>query len=310
MRRLTSLATSSAAIVVALFSTTAAGAETLQEALAAAYNNNPTLAGARAGQRAQDENVPIARSYGLPSVDGRIAYSESLEQGQSDPFSPDRTLTVSGQVTVPLYQGGQVRNGIRAAETRVRAGQASLRGDESTLFSQVVAAYMDVLRDQAVVGLNRNNVEVLSVNLQATQDRFDIGDLTRTDVAQSDARLALARSQLEAAEARLIASRENYIRLVGHAPENLQSPPALPGLPAAVDDAVNTALEDNPDLIAARTQAEASGYDVRVARASRMPHVANLDLEGKQGGKQGGKEGFLHESIAKVTGGVSLGDGA
>lgn len=268
MRRLTSLATSSAAIVVALFSTTAAGAETLQEALAAAYNNNPTLAGARAGQRAQDENVPIARSYGLPSVDGRIAYSESLEQGQSDPFSPDRTLTVSGQVTVPLYQGGQVRNGIRAAETRVRAGQASLRGDESTLFSQVVAAYMDVLRDQAVVGLNRNNVEVLSVNLQATQDRFDIGDLTRTDVAQSDARLALARSQLEAAEARLIASRENYIRLVGHAPENLQSPPALPGLPAAVDDAVNTALEDNPDLIAARTQAEASGYDARATRTS------------------------------------------
>jgi outer membrane protein len=258
---------------MALFSAPLA-AETLQEALAAAYNNNPTLAGARAGQRAQDENVPLARADGLPSANASVTYNESLEGGLNADLSPDRSLTVQGQISVPLYQGGVVRNNIRAAQTRVHAGQALLRGTEASIFSQVVAVYMDVLRDEAVVSLNRNNVEVLSVNLQATRDRFDIGDLTRTDVAQSEARLALARSQMRAAEATLITSRENYIRLIGHAPVNLQSPPPLPGLPADVEVAVDTALADNPDLLSAQQQAEASGYDVRSARGARMPHVS------------------------------------
>ena len=257
-----------------VLATAPASAETLQEALAAAYNNNPTLAGARAGQRAEDENVPIARADGLPSANASVTYNESLEGGLNANMSPDRSLTVQGQISVPLYQGGAVRNNIRAAQTRVRAGQALLRGTEASIFNQVVAAYMDVLRDEAVVSLNRNNVEVLSVNLQATRDRFDIGDLTRTDVAQSEARLALARSQMQSAEARLISSRESYIRLVGHAPVNLQAPPMLPGMPVDVDTAVDTALTDNPDLLAAQQQAEASGFDVRSARGARMPHVS------------------------------------
>ncbi len=249
-------------------------AETLQEALAAAYANNPTLAAARAGQRATDENVPIARADGLPSLDGSIVYTESLEAGSASFLSTDRQVRGTLQLSVPIYQGGIVRNGLRAAETRVEAGQHLLRGTESSIFSQVVAAYMDVLRDAAVVALNRNNVEVLSVNLQATRDRFDIGDLTRTDVAQSDARLALARSQLQGAEARLIASRENYVRLVGHAPENLVAPPLLPGMPATVAEAEEAALADNPDLMAADASARASGYDVRAARGTRMPRVS------------------------------------
>ncbi|MFM6853131.1 MAG: TolC family protein, partial [Sphingopyxis sp.] len=206
-------------------------AETLQGALAAAYESNPTLTAARSGQRAIDENVPIARADGLPSANASASYNEQVVQASSSAFTPDRLISTQGQISVPLYQGGMVRNAIRAAETRVESGQASLRATESAIFSQVVGAYMDVLRDEAVVGLNRNNVQVLTVNLQASQDRFDIGDLTRTDVAQSDARLAIARSQLEAAEARLISSRESYIRLVGVQPDALQAPPVLPGLP-------------------------------------------------------------------------------
>src|SRR4029450_9258449 len=99
------------------------------------------------------------------------------------------------------------KNGIRAAKTRVEAGQADLRGTEASIFTQAVAAYMDVLRDQSVVGLLSNNVRVLEVNLKATSDRFEIGDLTRTDVAQSNARLALARGDFRTAQANLIASR-------------------------------------------------------------------------------------------------------
>ena len=251
-----------------------ASAETLRDALAAAYENNPTLTAARSGQRAVDENVPIARADGLPSVGTTIGYNEVLRQGSNNVFAPDRSLTVQGQLSVPLYQGGIVRNTIRAAQTRVEAGQALLRGTEASVFSQVVAAYMDVLRDEAVVALNRNNVEVLSVNLQATRDRFDIGDLTRTDVAQSESRLALAQGILQAAEARLIASRESYVRLVGNAPGSLASPPPLPGLPDTADAAVEAALADNPDLEAATIEARARGFDVRAARGTRMPRVS------------------------------------
>jgi outer membrane protein len=251
-----------------------ATAETLRDALTAAYENNPTIAAARSGQRITDEGVPIARADGLPSVNAQVGYNEVLKQPSNSFFNPGRTLSVQGQLSVPIYQGGIVRNSIRAAEARVDSGQASLRGTESSVFSQVVGAYMDVLRDEAVVALNRNNVNVLSVNLQATRDRFDIGDLTRTDVAQSESRLALAQGNLQAAEARLIGSRESYIRLVGNEPGDLTPPPPLPGLPASTDAAVETALIDNPDLEAAAIEARASGFDVRAARGTRMPRLS------------------------------------
>ncbi|MEQ1509510.1 MAG: TolC family outer membrane protein [Sphingopyxis sp.] len=258
----------------ALLLSVPARSETLREALAAAYESNPTITGARSGQRATDEAVPIARADGLPSLGASISYTEQVLQASNSFFSPDRILSTQAQLSVPLYQGGAVRNAVRAAQTRVESGQADLRGTESSIFSQVVGAYMDVLRDSAVVAFNRNNVEVLAVNLQATRDRFDIGDLTRTDVAQSEARLASARSQLQATEARLIGSRESYIRLVGHAPTDLSSPPALPGLPDSVETAVETAIADNPDLEAAQLDAEASGFDVRSVRGARLPHIS------------------------------------
>lgn len=251
-----------------------AGAETLQEALAAAYDNNPTLAAARSGQRATDEGVPIARADGLPAVNATVGYTEDFIIPSNNTFSPNRLANGQAQISIPLYQGGTVRNSVRAAATRVEAGQARLRDTEQSVFSQVVGAYMDVLRDEAVVSLNRNNVDVLTVNLTATRDRFDIGDLTRTDVAQSEARLARAQSQLESAQATLIRSRENYIALVGHAPENLEPPAPLPNLPEAVDDAVDIAIAENPDLEAAHIDAQAAGYDVRSARGSRYPRVS------------------------------------
>ena len=132
---------------------------------------------------------------------------------------------------MPVYQGGAVHNSVRAAETRVLAGRDTLRGTEADLFTATVGAYMDVIRDEAIVGLNRQNVKVLDVNLQATKDRFQVGDLTRTDVAQSEARLALARGQLQSAEAQLISSRENYIRIVGSPPVDLQTPRRCPSSP-------------------------------------------------------------------------------
>jgi outer membrane protein len=251
-----------------------AAAESLREALAAAYRTNPTIEAQRANVRALDENVPIQRSNALPNVQLQSNYAELLIQSNNSFVVPTRVFQSQGQVNYPVYSGGSVKNGVKAAEERVLAGRATLRNTEANVFTNAVAAYMDVIRDSAIVQLNQQNVRVLEVNLQASRDRFQVGDLTRTDVAQSEARLALARSQLQQAEARLISSRETYVQIVGHPAGDLEPPPALPGLPAGPDQAVSVALTDNPALLAARKAVDASKYDVRVARASRLPSVS------------------------------------
>jgi outer membrane protein len=253
---------------------TPAMADDLREALAQAYASNPTLQAARAQQRAVDEGVPIARASSLPSLSGTATYIEFVKQSRSSFTAPERALQTSANLGMPIYAGGAIKNSIRAARTRVEAGQEDLRAAESGVFSQVVSSYMDVILNEAVVGLNRQNVQRLQVNLQATRDRFEIGDLTRTDVAQSESRLAVARGQTRAAEANLLAARERYIQVVGKAPGQLASPPALPGLPATADEAVSYALDHNPDLAAAQQRAKAAGFDSKAAGSSRLPSVS------------------------------------
>ena len=271
-------------------------ADDLRDALTSAYTTNPTLQAARANQRAVDESVPLARSSALPSLSGQATFNEFIKRNPVAFTAPMRA--VNGQLTLglPVYSGGGVRNSIAAAETRVAAGQQDLRGTEAGLFSQVVAAYMDVIRDAAIVGLNRHTVEVLEVNLKATTDRYEIGDLTRTDVAQSQSRLALARGDLRSAEVGLVSSRERYVQVVGKPPADLAPPPPLPGLPATPDDAVDFALANNPDLQAARQRSKAAAFDVRVAEAAKLPTVSVNTI--------GAYQNFLG-TLGTVPGGVT-----
>ncbi len=245
----------------------------LRDALIMAYRGNPDLQGERATLRATDEGVPIARSAGLPGVNSSGGFTETLHNTNQG-LGPARTAQAGIDLSVPVYAGGAVRNSVRAAETRVEAGRSQLRATEADIFTQVVTAYVDVIRDEAIVRLNQQNVRALEVNLQASRDRFEVGDLTRTDVAQSEARLALAQGQLRTAEARLIGSRETFIRVVGTPPGVLAPPPPLPGLPSGVEAAVDIAVANNPNLEAAQKLRDASGYDVRVARAGRLPRVS------------------------------------
>jgi outer membrane protein len=250
--------------------------QTLRDAFVAAYTGNPTLTAQRATQRAIDEGVPIQRAGGLPSLNSNSQLTYNAVQANNNFLNPNRQLGSNVQLGVPLYQGGAVKNGVRAAETRVEGGRANLRGVEANVFTNVVGAYMNVIRDEAIVGLNTQNVRVLEINLQASRDRFQVGDLTRTDVAQSEARLALARAQLQQAQASLISSRENYINFVGMVPTVLADPPALPNLPTSPEAAVDMAIENNPTLIAARRERDATRYDVGVARAARLPQVSGF----------------------------------
>lgn len=275
-------------------------ADDLRGALTLAYNTNPTLEAARAQQRAVDAGVPIARAAALPSLSGTATFSEFAKLATPSVTSPDRSFDAGATLSLPLYAGGAIRNSVRAAKTRVEAGRADLRAAESGVFGQTVAAYMDVLLGQRVVALNRNQVDVLKVNLQATRDRFEIGDLTRTDVAQSQARLSLAQGQARSAEASLTATRERYIQVVGKEPVDLQPPPPLPGLPDSAEQAMQTALDSNPDLLAARQRSKAAGFDSDAAGAGRLPKLSLFtsgnytDYMGTNGGAASGvtKQGF------------------
>jgi len=253
-----------------------ASADTLREALGSTYQTNPTLMAQRESLKGTDATVAVARSAGRPQASGTVGLSRDLTRGGQFDVGTSKGPFVTGSVdlSVPLYQGGTVKNDIKAAKTRVEAGRATLRAVEGDVFTEAVAAYMDVIRDRATVELNQNNVKVLQTNLEATQDRFEIGDVTRTDVAQSEARLAQAQSRLEVAQSRQIASEQNYRRVIGKSPGALQPPPPLPPLPTSADEAVRIALINNPDLIAITRQAEAAGYDVRAVRGTRLPTVS------------------------------------
>jgi outer membrane protein len=249
--------------------------QSLREALVKTYDTNPTLMAERQSLRATDESVALARAAGRPQVSATAGVDQDVVTHNFQARN-GRQLSAGVNLSVPLFSGGRVRNGVRAANTRVEAGRADLRATEGDVFTEAVAAYMDVIRDRSIVQLNQNQVRVLQTNLQATRDRFEVGDLTRTDVAQSDARLALARSSQASAEGRLHASEENYRRVIGELPGDLAPPPPLPPLPASADLAEDVALGNNADLASIAAQARASGYDVSVARGQRLPTISGV----------------------------------
>ena len=255
-----------------------ASADTLREALVSTYQTNPTIAAQRESLRATDANVAIARAGGRPQVAAEVGVNRALSRSGVllRPGSKGPVITGGLDLSLPLFQGGRVSNSIRAANTRVEAGRATLRAVEGDIFTEGVAAYMDVIRDRSIVELNENQVRVLTTNLEATRDRFEIGDVTRTDVAQSEARLSLARANLATAQAQRSASEENYRRVIGRSPDALASPPPLPPLPASGEKAVRIALVNNPDVIASVRQAEAARLDVRTVRAERLPTVSGV----------------------------------
>ena len=261
------------ALAVALNGGTSAGATTLTDALVATYSGNPTLTAQRAQLRATDEQAAIVRSAGRPTLGGSVSYTQGLN-GLRELQGYNRSLTAGAQLSVPLFQGGRVHAATRAADSRVASGRQTLRATEGDVFVQAVTAYMDVLRDRAIVELNLNNVKVLQTNLEATTDRFQVGDLTRTDVAQSQARLEDGKAQLTTARSNLIGSEENYRRVVGQSAGALDQPPPLPALPENPDKAEDVAVSNNPDIAAAAAAVKAAHYDVSQARASRMPTVS------------------------------------
>ncbi len=257
---------------------TPAFAETLAEAMMAAYDNNPTLQAARAAQRATDEGVPQALAGWRPTVEvsgsvgKRHIWQESDEVGETDRGRTPRTISAS--LSQPLYTGGRVAAAVAGAEQTVLAGRADLLDIEQQVLFDVVIAYMNVLRDRAVLDLNVNNVQVLLRQLQASQDRFRVGEITKTDVAQSEARHSRAIADRAEAEGNLQTSRAAYQAVTGHLPEYLEAPQLAAGLPATLQAAVALAADQNPRVIALQYAARAAEAGVDQIWGELLPTVS------------------------------------
>jgi outer membrane protein len=250
--------------------TTAARADSLSAAIASAYETNPELQAQRAIVRQIDEQVPQALSGYRPSVGATVGLTQN-----GDNFNDSgRAFTAGGTISQPLYSGGSTVAAVNAGENRILAARAALRAAENQITVSVVSAYANVLALQRVVDLTNNQVKVLGRELQASKDRFDVGDLTRTDVAQSEARLARSQTELIAAQGALETAREAYLRVVGRPPVDLEPAPPLPMLPGTPGQAVDIAQVNNPSLIAARFNEAAARYDVRTIEGARLPSVA------------------------------------
>lgn len=263
---------------VLLASAGAACAQTLPQALSQAYHNNPTLNAQRAATRVVDENVPQALSGFRPQVGASAAvgidYSRTRTVGGITTSGTIHPRSYGATVTQELFSGFRTVNQTRAAEARVLGARETLRNTEQNVLLDAVIAYMDVLRDDAVVELQRQNLEALREQLRATRDRFDVGELTRTDVAQAEARVAQAESQLSAARAQLNASRAAYRRDIGAEPRKLA--PARPIehlLPRALAAALAAGEQQHPAIAAARHGVDAAQLDVKVAEGALLPSV-------------------------------------
>ncbi|MGY6627411.1 MAG: TolC family outer membrane protein [Oceanicaulis sp.] len=255
----------------------ASWSQSLEETLSAAYRTNPQLQAERARLRQSTEGVVQARSALLPSVSASGTLSESETWGGAGVGGAgggNGSSSVGATLSQPLYRGGRTRGSINAAQARLEAGRERLRAVEQNVLFDAVSAHANVTRDQQIVSIRSNNVEVLGEQLRAARDRFEVGEITRTDVAQAEARLSGARAQLSGAQAALAASRAAYARVTGVDPVQPELISPGPGLPEALDGAQNLALDNNPDLRAVEFNELAAREGIRVARGAMLPEVS------------------------------------
>jgi TolC family type I secretion outer membrane protein len=267
------LLTAAAVISITLILVGGASAQSLTEVLATTYSTNPALMAGRAELNAQNELVPQALSGWRPTITGTASvgsrWADSrIGTNQSNPRSLGLDLTQ------PVYRGGRTVASTRQAENLVLAQRARLVSIEENVLLTAATAYMDVVRDMAVLDLNVKNEQVLSRDLSAARDRFEVGEITQTDVAQSEARLAGATAERIAAEGDLATSRARFVEVVGDAPGKLDTPPILATLPGSLNEAIEVAAAANPDVVAADYIERAARDGVDVVFGELLPSVS------------------------------------
>ena len=267
-----------AALIAAVGGVGTASAQSLTEALAEAYRTNPQLLAQRALLRATDEMVPQALANWRPTVafTGQTGYSVSASSAAGAPtaYSHSNPSSLDLTATQQVYRGGRTEAQVRQAIDTVEATRAQTLAVETTVFQAVAQAYLDVVRDQDLLAVNRNNEYVLGQEFESTRIRAEIGELTGTDVAQAQASLEQATAQRVAAEGQLEISRANYTRAVGNPPGRLTVPRQRPVLPATREEALSLAARGNPNVISAGFAELAARDNIDVVRGQLLPQVS------------------------------------
>ncbi len=256
-------------------------AETLYDAMRDAYYFNPAVEAARANLRSLGESVPIAKAGFLPTlvvqlqqtINQRITERNSQIQGPSS--SRPLTGNLIGQYNI--YDGGQTANLVSQAEANVEAAYANLNATEQQTLLSAIQAFFDVLRDKEIRELTRANLANLQEELTASKVRFEVGEVTLTDVAQSESRVAAANSDLIQAEGTLRTSAATYRNAVGRLPTELEPPESLPKIPESLAAAETDAIATQPTIRAARANERAAVFAIRAAISGKLP---TLDLQG------------------------------
>lgn len=284
------------ACAVSLSTLTPATAETIRDALAQAYRWNPKLDAARATMRATDEQVAIANSGYRPTVSATAnsgvvdttvwPNAGGRNENETHPHGYGMTATQT------LFRGGQVINTVRAAEAQVRAARETLRAVEQQVLLDSSTAFLDVIRDQAIVKLRENNVRILSEDRKQTRERFAVGEVTRTDVAQSEATLAAAVSALDLARSNLQTSRANYERNIGVVANGLIEPKPVDNLlPKNLNEAVEISARENPNVVAALYTEQQARHTVDQIYGQLLPSAQLQGSYSRQYQPSGGATG-------------------
>jgi outer membrane protein len=291
------------------------GGETMESALVQAYQNNPQLNAQRASARATDEAVPQALSGYRP----RVSITSSLGEQYSDVTTKANSQGVNtyarshatttpytggGTVTQTLFNGFQTANRTRVAESQVSTAREGLRVMEQTVLLTAATAYMDVLRDTANLEVQRTNVRVLEETLKQTRDRFNVGEVTRTDVAQAEAQLAAGQSAVASAESTLNTSRAAYRQIVGTDPNNLApGSPVDRFSPRVLSVAIETGLTENPNVTAAMYGIDVAHLQVKINEGALFP---NLSLQGNVQYASFPQLSVVHQFTTSVVGQLTV----
>ena len=273
-------------------------AETIHGALARAYQNNSSMNSARAGVRVTDENVAIAKSGWRPF----IGATGSLGYTANNNSSRIAASSFGVQVQQSLFDGFQTLNNVRAAEAQVRAANESLRNTEQDILFNAAAAYVDVLRDRQIATFRARNLDFLGEQVRAASSRFEVGEGTRTDVAQAQAQQAAAVAQLSAARAQVLSSEATYLRLVGDKPGKLEpAGPVAKLLPRGIDAALGSALSEHPVIKATLHFVDAAAFQVKSAEGALLPQL---------NAQAGVSHSYRHTEINGLPGVRASGDGS
>nr|WP_244523175.1 TolC family outer membrane protein [Aquamicrobium aerolatum] len=273
-------------------------AESINGALAKAYQNNSSLNYSRAGVRVTDEGVAIAKSGWRPRVGATGSVGASRQFGNVD----ITTGSMGIQIEQSLFDGFQTGNNVAAAEARVRASNESLTNTEQDILLNAATAFVDVIRDRRIAVYRERNLEFLGEQVRAASSRFEVGEGTRTDVAQAQATQAAAQAQLSAARAQALASEAAYLSFIGDRPGRLDAPsPVNRLLPANLEQAMAIALQEHPAIKATQHLVDAADFSVKVAEGAMLPQVS---------AQAGISTGFRDSNLPGVTGGYSRTDSA